>query len=130
MLAKLMLLAAGGGLGTVARYGISASADRLGGGSFPAGTLAVNLAGCLAIGALWALFERALISPAMRLFLFTGFLGGFTTFSAFGLETFHLLKEGAAARALLNMAVSNLAGVALVFAGYFAVRAMGAQAPL
>lgn len=116
---RLFLLAAGGAAGTLARYGVSVWADRAAKGVFPAGTMAVNLAGCFLIGAAWALFERSLVSPAQRLFLMTGFLGGFTTFSTFGLETFSLLREGEYWSAALNAAANNIFGVALVLAGFF-----------
>lgn len=120
-MSRLFLLAAGGAAGTLARYGVSVWADRAARGVFPAGTMAVNLAGCFLIGALWALFERSLISPGQRLFLMTGFLGGFTTFSTFGLETFSLMRDGEYWAAALNAAVNNIAGVGLVLAGFFCV---------
>src|SRR5687767_13197062 len=92
----ILLVALGGALGSVARY-------KLGGWvlhhtvdwKFPAGTFAVNLLGCAVAGVLAGLVERHnLFSPQTRLFLFTGLLGGFTTFSAFGLETMLLLRRG------------------------------------
>jgi CrcB protein len=116
---RFFLLAAGGAAGTLARYGVSVWADRAARGVFPAGTMAVNLAGCFLIGAVWALFERSLVSPGQRLFLMTGFLGGFTTFSTFGLETFSLLRDGQYWAALASAAANNLLGLGLVMAGFF-----------
>ncbi|MDQ7774108.1 MAG: fluoride efflux transporter CrcB [Elusimicrobiales bacterium] len=116
---RLFLLAAGGAAGTLARYGVSVWADRAARGVFPAGTMAVNLIGCFLIGALWAIFERSLVSPGQRLFLLTGFLGGFTTFSTFGLETFSLLREGQYWAAAASAAANNLIGLGLVMAGFF-----------
>lgn len=118
---RLFLLAAGGAAGTLARYGVSVWADRAARGVFPAGTMAVNLAGCFLIGVFWALFERSLVSPGQRLFLMTGFLGGFTTFSTFGLETFALLREGEYWAAAASAAANNLLGLGLVMAGFFCV---------
>lgn len=115
---KLTLLAVGGGLGTVFRYALSGFVSRAGGGVFPAGTLAVNLGGSLAIGCLWALFEKGALSPEARLFLITGVLGGFTTFSTFSLENFSLLRDGELRLAAANILISNIAGLFLVFAGF------------
>lgn len=116
---RLFLLAAGGAAGTLSRYGVSVWADRAARGVFPAGTMAVNLAGCFLIGAAWAFCERSLVSPGQRLFLMTGFLGGFTTFSTFGLETFSLMRDGEYWAAALNAAANNILGVGLVMAGFF-----------
>lgn len=85
---------------------------------FPSGTLAVNLSGSLAIGCLWALFEKGALSPNARFFLMTGILGGFTTFSTFTLENLNLLRAGEAKMALANILISNVAGIFLVFAGF------------
>lgn len=115
---RLFLLAAGGGLGTLLRYGLSVSADRAAAGIFPAGTLAVNLGGSLLIGCVWGLFEQGYLSPDSRLFLMTGVLGGFTTFSTFALENFSLLRDGEMKLAAVNILISNLAGLVLVLAGF------------
>lgn len=90
---KLFALAAAGAAGTLARYGLSGWVQRLVRETFPWGTLAVNLAGCLAIGVVMGLVrERQLLSPEARTVLVVGFLGGFTTFSAFGYETLERVK--------------------------------------
>lgn len=115
---------AGGGIGTVLRYGLSNLAYRAAGGVFPSGTLAVNLGGSLAIGALWAVFEKGALTPNARLFLMTGILGGFTTFSTFTLENFSLLRNGELKLAAANVLVSNVAGIFLVFAGFKGVNLM------
>jgi fluoride exporter len=90
------LVAVGGAVGSVARYKLgSLVLATCPDWRFPLGTFVVNVLGCLVIGGLAALGERSsLISADARAFLFTGILGGFTTFSAFGLETFQLLKRG------------------------------------
>jgi CrcB protein len=115
----LLLVALGGALGSVARYKLSGlvlhhSIDW----RFPAGTFAVNVIGRLAAGLLAGLAERHhLLSADVRLLLFTGVLGGFTTFSAFGLETFHLLKRGETGIAVANVVVSVAAGLAALWIG-------------
>lgn len=113
---KLLVIAIGGGLGALARYGLSGLVQGRG-AAFPFGTLAVNAIGCFLIG---ALFER--LPPGARAFAVVGVLGGFTTFSAFGYETLELLRGGQTNLALLNVAVSVVAGVGAVMLG----RAAGA----
>jgi len=114
----------GGGIGSVARYWLSGAVLRTTAGVFPAGTLTVNLAGCFVIGCLWATAERFSLAPAMRNFLFVGVLGGFTTFSSFGLETMNLIREGEWRLAALNIVVSNAVGILLVIGGFMLVRAL------
>ena len=83
-------------MGSVARYLLSGWVlHRAAGWQFPWGTFMVNVLGCLAVGLLGGLVvKHDFFAPATRLFLFTGIAGGFTTFSAFGLETFYLLRKG------------------------------------
>lgn len=90
-----LLVALGGALGTVARFKLSGWALQIySDWRFPIGTFVVNVLGCLVIGCLAGLNERSgVFSADVRVFLFTGIVGGFTTFSAFGLETFSLLKR-------------------------------------
>jgi CrcB protein len=90
-----LAVAFGGALGSLARWWLSGVVQRWTGSAFPWGTFAVNALGSLAIGLLAAFaLERALVSPAVRLFLIVGILGGFTTFSAFSYETVALLRDG------------------------------------
>lgn len=119
---KFILLAAGGAIGTLLRYSLSGLTYRWMEGIFPWGTLVVNLAGSFAIGLLWGFFEIENMSPGMRNFIFAGILGGFTTFSTFGLESFNLLRDGETRLAISNILVSNIAGIALVFAGFYISR--------
>jgi CrcB protein len=92
---KWLLIAAGGALGSLLRYALQGWAQRLAGGNFPAGTLAVNLIGCLLIGVLSGAFSGPLlIREEYGIGLTVGVLGGFTTFSTFGLETFILANAG------------------------------------
>lgn len=113
------LVALGGALGSVLRWSLSGVVQRWSGSAYPWGTFAVNLAGSLAIGFVAALaLERALVSPATRLFTVVGVLGGFTTFSALSYETLTLLRDGQWAAALGYAGGSLVAGVAGAFAGY------------
>jgi len=116
---RLIFIGVAGLLGTVARFGVSEIASKRLGTTFPIGTLIVNVVGCFLAGVLfYALQERSSVSETVRLAVMVGFLGGFTTFSAFGVQTFALLKNGEIALGLLNVAVSNLVGIAVVWAGY------------
>ena len=83
----------------------------------------VNVVGCFVIGVLGGLGDsRQLIGTELRLFLFIGILGGFTTFSAFGYETLALVREADAARAVLNVVLHIVAGLLAVWIGYGLVR--------
>lgn len=115
----IVLVAAGGAVGSVLRYKLSGwilhhTIDW----RFPAGTFTVNVLGCLAAGVLAGLAEKHdLFAADTRILLFTGLLGGFTTFSAFGLETLFLLKRGEVLVAAANVALSVLAGLAALWLG-------------
>ena len=116
---EALLVGAGGFLGSIMRYGLGRWAAAMAPGfPIPAGTLLVNVAGCFVIGLLFRLAEAQQWPGAWRWFLFTGILGGFTTFSAFGLETFNLLRAGQTGPALLNIAAQLLLGLGAVWAGY------------
>ncbi len=105
----------------MARYGVSLLAVRLFGARFPWGTLGVNLAGCFLIGLLFSLgTQRGLISPNTRLLLMTGFLGGLTTFSTYGLETVNFALSESRLNALMSFALNNGLGLALTFLGLWA----------
>lgn len=114
-----LLVGIGGFLGSVARYQMSLWVLQLSGPTrFPLGTLAVNLIGCLVIGLLAGLAERhALFSQEAKLLLFTGLIGGFTTFSAFGLETVNLLRRGEWLIATSYVTASLLLGLTAVWLG-------------
>jgi CrcB protein len=116
---NLLLVGAGGFLGSAARYVVSAWGTQLShAGRFPVGTLLVNVSGCLLIGFLAGLAEHAhLFSPSARLFLLTGFLGGYTTFSAFGYETWFLGREALVGAALANVGLQVSLGLFAVVLG-------------
>jgi CrcB protein len=117
---SLLLVGAGGFVGSVARYvfgtWVHAALPRL---AFPVGTLAVNTSGCFLIGIVAALLEtRQLTSPAVRLFLMVGVLGGFTTFSSFAAETLALANNALVAKVILNVAAQVLLGLSAAWLGY------------
>jgi CrcB protein len=115
---KLLLLAAAGALGTMARYGVSGAAQRILGGEFPWGTLAANLIGCFLAGVFWSVAESRLsISGQTRTIVLMGFMGAFTTFSAFMLETGQLVRDAQWSWALGNVALQNGCGFVLFFCG-------------
>ena len=119
---NILAVMIGGAVGSISRYLLFLATQRVGGGSFPVGTLAANLLGSFAIGLLWCLFEGSRLTHEWRLFIFTGFLGGFTTFSTFALETTQLFKAGEWRTALLYLVISNTLGLLLVFSGYYLTR--------
>ena len=119
-LRECLLVGAGGFLGACLRFVVSGVVQRMDPlARFPYGTLGVNLLGCLAIGLLGGLGEsRQTFGPGARLFVFIGILGGFTTFSTFGFESFALLREGESLKALLNVTASVVLGLGAVWVGY------------
>lgn len=118
MFQKLFLLALAGSLGTLARYGISGAVQRALGSQFPWGTLAANLAGCFLAGAVWSMAETKLsLSGQTRTIILIGFMGAFTTFSAFMLETGQLLRDAQWSWALGNIALQNCCGIVVFFIG-------------
>lgn len=120
---QIALVAAGGAVGSVLRYLVGVWVVRFAGLAFPWGTLTVNIVGCFLIGLLAELIERRFGgSVPLRLLLVTGFLGGFTTFSAFSLETVALLDGGAFLPAALYVVSSVLVSLVAVFAGTGLVR--------
>jgi len=121
----LALVALGGGFGSVCRYLLSTWLTR-GTGGFPFGTLAVNLIGCLLIGLFAGLAARhAWLNGEARLLLVVGVLGGFTTFSAFGLDSLHLMRRGDHLMALGYVGSSVLLGFGAVWSGCWLVEWAG-----
>ena len=122
---RLFLVGAGGFIGTLARYWLSGVIARRYGETFPFGTLAVNAVGCFVIGFLFYFFyDQSLTSPTSRTVLFIGVLGGFTTFSSYGLQTFTLLRDGELSLALANVVASNVLCLVLVWLGYTLAKAI------
>ncbi|RJP75887.1 MAG: fluoride efflux transporter CrcB [Candidatus Zixiibacteriota bacterium] len=120
-MANLFLVGLGGFIGSISRYLISGWVYRfIKTPLFPFGTLAVNVLGCLVIGFLAGLSEtRNVFTPGTRLFIFIGILGGFTTFSTFGLETFSLARDGEMLAAAGNIVLQVVTGLMAVWVGHF-----------
>jgi CrcB protein len=119
---KFLLIALGGGVGSILRYLMHEWIQRAAGVRFPFGTLSVNVLGCFAIGCLAALFgEHSQIPKEYRLGLTVGLLGGFTTFSTFGFETFKLFEQGAAGPAFAYLLASGGLGISAVALGFWLV---------
>lgn len=122
---KWLVLFAGGGIGAVLRFALALWVDERAPVAFPWGTLAVNVSGCFLIGLVASLAdEQHLLTPLMRLFLVAGVLGGFTTFSTFGLETWRLLEDGLSGFALWNVLASFGATLGAVAAGIWLGRSL------
>ncbi|MDR0828889.1 MAG: fluoride efflux transporter CrcB [Prevotellaceae bacterium] len=116
----ILLIGTGSFFGGICRYLISLAMQ--GKGLFPYGTLIVNILGCFLIGLVFSLAAKLNFSNETKLFLTTGFLGGFTTFSAFSNETFLLLKNAQYFSATAYVLCSVLIGLAATFLGYWAVK--------
>ncbi len=117
-MAQILFVGMGGFLGAIARYVTVGLVQGASNGSFPFGTLLVNVAGCVAIGGLSELLEaRPVLTSEARAFLVIGLLGGFTTFSAFGNETLNLLRHTGAAVAGANVLANVLLAIGGVWLG-------------
>jgi len=123
----VLLVGLGGFLGSILRYGAGGMVGRLKAGwTFPLETLVINAAGCLVLGFLAGISEaRGVFSGSTRAFLFIGLLGGFTTFSTFGYETFQLMRDGQWPAALLSTSLQVALGIGGVWAGHVLARAAG-----
>ena len=123
---NILAVAFGGALGSAARYLVVNLIGRsLPGIDFPYGTLAVNFIGCFLIAFIGGLAaDKITLSAEARLFIFTGILGGFTTFSAFGYETFYFLKTSHFYLALLNIFANFLLGLGAVGLGYLTAKSL------
>lgn len=115
-----LAIGVGGAIGSIARYALSLALTTRVGSSlpFPIGTLTVNAVGCFAAGILLGAVARAAISEELRAFVMAGLLGGFTTFSAFGVELFSMLKNGEVAGALAYISLSVVIALVGVWAGF------------
>lgn len=123
-LLPILYVAIGGAVGSVVRFKLSGLVLRqFIGWTFPISTFVINIVGCFAIGVLAGLGEKhEWLSTDLRLLLITGLLGGFTTFSAFGLETFVLLRQGAVTMAFLYILSSVMVGLLLLMCGFWLTR--------
>ena len=116
---KILLIGVAGLVGTLARVWFTELMGEWWNGKFPVGTIIVNLAGCFAIGFLFHLTQdKYVIDPVLRSAVLVGVLGGFTTFSSYGLQVFNSFQEGEVFLAMANVLISNVAGLLMVWAGY------------
>lgn len=120
---NLLLVFIGGGLGSVARYGVGVASLRLG-SDFPYGTMAINIVGSILMGLFVGWFALRGGPQALRLFVATGLLGGFTTFSSYSLEAVLLLERGETGAAAAYVVGSVALGLAGLFAGLLLMRAV------
>jgi len=122
---RLLLIAAGGAVGSVARYLLSGFVQRVTTPYFPTGTFAVNVIGCLVVGFFGGTAAtRPGFSPEVRLLLIVGLCGGFTTFSAFSWETLELLRHDTLWRALMNAGGQLVVGLAATWTGLALARSL------
>jgi CrcB protein len=123
---RILFVGLAGFAGTLCRYWLAGAVARRYGETFPAGTLVVNVAGCFLIGFLFFMFqERHAWGETARTVALVGFLGGFTTFSSYGLQTFTLLQEGEFGYAAANVVASNVLGLLMVWGGYALAKFLG-----
>jgi CrcB protein len=120
---RWLVVGAGGFIGAITRYAIGVWFDAFWRRPFPMATFAINVSGCFAIGLLLSLAATRAADPALRLFLATGFLGAYTTFSTFEFETHRLTESGALGWAMANVVASVLAGFVAVRCGAMLARA-------
>lgn len=121
---KFFFIAAGGALGAAARYSVSGWVQNAGPATFPWGTLCVNVVGSLLIGVFLGISELTPAPSAVRLLFAVGFLGAFTTFSTYSLETLNLFRDKEAMLGLINIGLNNSLSLAAVFTAYFLSRSV------
>ncbi|MCP2042162.1 fluoride efflux transporter CrcB [Pontibacter sp. HSC-36F09] len=118
----LLAIGAGSFIGGVGRYLLSQLIQTKNLTQFPVGTMVVNIVGCFLIGLVFGFAAKGNLPDEWRLFLATGILGGFTTFSAFSLESITLLQNGQTGQAILYILASVLLGLLATFAGMWLVK--------
>ena len=129
-MSTILSIAFAGVIGVLLRYFLSAWIDERVSGYIPWGTLLVNLIGCFAAGFLFHFLAGRSDAPqsqadtVLRIALMTGFLGGFTTFSAYSVQTLTMFRDGQWVWAALNIGISNIGGIALAWAGYTLSRSL------
>ena len=118
----LLLIGTGSFIGGILRYLLSFFITSKSNSYFPFGTLTVNIIGCMLIGLLFGLSEKVNLSQEWRLFLATGILGGFTTFSAFSNESFGMIRDGQLVYAISYISLSVFVGIAATFLGFALIK--------
>ena len=119
-----LMIAIGGSAGALTRYLVSAFINNLVSSSFPAGTLFLNVTGSFIIGFLFQIYQSVLVSDEVKMLVTVGFLGSYTTFSTYSLETLNLLLTNQYKSAVINVAVSNVLAVSMSLLGIAAARIM------
>ncbi len=120
----ILLIGIGGFLGAVSRYLLSIFIHNKILSTYPYGTLTVNILGCLLIGMVYAMSDKGALSVEWRLFLATGLLGGFTTFSSFSNETVSMLRDGEYLFAFSYVTASVILGIVATFGGIFLIKSI------
>lgn len=115
---NIFYVALGGIFGAIFRFLVSKRLNNAFGEVFPVGTLFVNFTGSFFMGFFYSIFEEVLFSPYVRIFLLTGFLGAYTTFSTYAIETFNFLREKEYKEAFLNFILNNILSFLAVIAGF------------
>ena len=118
----ILAIGAGSFIGGISRYLLSTSVNAKYISAFPMGTMLVNITGCLLIGVVYGFVDKGMMSSDWKLFLATGLLGGFTTFSAFSIETVGLLRVGQFGYAAAYVSASVIIGLLATVAGIFLVK--------
>lgn len=116
---QILVIFLGGGFGALSRFGLSKVISEHAGALFPVGTLTINVLGSLVMGFLFGFFDRMFVPSDLRAFLTIGFLGAFTTFSTYALESVRLMQGGQWRMALTNIALTNGAGLAALLIGFY-----------
>ena len=125
MIYKLLLLSVGGSLGTTLRFLVYTFFEKHHSGGFPWATLTVNTLGSFVIGFLWGFFASHYISPGLRMLIFVGVLGSFTTFSTFAFDNFSLLRDGEVKEMVFYLLGTNILGIGLAIGGYNIAKLIG-----
>jgi CrcB protein len=119
---QVLFIALGGSLGAVARYGVSSYVSTTVHEIFPWGTLIVNLSGSFLLGVVIELFEHTILPPNLRSLITIGFLGAYTTFSTYSMETVNLLRDGEVRLVTTNFLLSNVLACLLFILGIYCSR--------
>ena len=122
---SFLLVGIGGFIGSLARYIVAVAMSGIISSTFPWATLIVNVAGCFLIGVIFAVSDRGgLLSPEWRIFLTTGFCGGFTTFSTFSYESLRLLQDGEYFYVAVYVLASVVVGLSATLLGIYLIRSL------